>query len=117
SVVQNRRNEQDGIGAPLDRFQNLALIDEEVLPQQRKGNRRTNLLQIFQRALKEFFIRQDRETGRAASFVLAGNSHRVEVRTNDTGRRRRLLDFGDQRNRSGPGLSQGGAKVAARTVP
>src|SRR5439155_24795815 len=108
--------EQKGIHATLDGFQDLPFIDEEILAQQRQLYRLANLAEVMQRTLKKFFVGEDRQTTCPGRLVLPGDPHRVEVRANQAGRRRRPFHFGDERDVAGARLVQGRAEVAPGAV-
>ena len=108
-IGENRDDQENRVRAPLDGLENLAFVDDEILAQQRQFHRRANLPEIIQRALEKLFIRQHRETTRTRALVVARNSHRIEIRANDSRGRRRLLDLGDQRDSWG--AAQRGEKI------
>jgi len=55
-VGQNCDDEQDGVRAPFDGFEDLAFINDEILAQQRQFHRRANLAEIIERALEKLFV-------------------------------------------------------------
>src|SRR6185295_14105397 len=69
-VRQDRRNQQDRIRAPFDGFENLPLVDDEILAQQRELRRRANLPEMVERSEEELLVREHRQTTRARRLVI-----------------------------------------------
>ena len=99
-VAQNGGDQQNRVRPPLDRLQDLPLINDEILAQQRQPHRRANLLQVFQCALEELLIRKHGKATCAGCLVLPGDPDRVEVRPYEARRRRCLLYLRNQRDRA-----------------
>ena len=88
---QDARDQQNGVRARLDRFQNLPAINNEVLAQKRQFHGGANLPQIIQRTLEKFFIRQDRKAVGSGRLVLPAQS--APDRSQGKSRRRRARLF------------------------
>ena len=84
-IGQDGDDEEDGVAAPFDGFQNLAFINDEILAQKRQLHCGANLAEIIERALKELFVRQNGKAGGAGGLIFPGDAHGVEVRANHTG--------------------------------
>jgi len=106
------RDQQCRIGTRQPGFQQLITIQDKVFPQQWHGDRRADLRQIGQTPLKVGLIREHADTGGSVPLVGTGDGHRIEVSPDHTGRRRRLLDLGDDLNVAGS--SQSRTKIANR---
>ena len=95
-VRQNGDDEQDGVRAPFDGFENLALINDEILAQQRQFHGGANLAEIIERALEKFLVRQNGQAACARRLVFFGDADGIEILANDAGGRRGFFDFGNQ---------------------
>ena len=81
-ITQNGDDEQNRVRAPLDGFEDLPLINDEILAQQRQLDRRADLPEIIERTLEKLFVRQNRKTACARRLVFPGNANRVEILAN-----------------------------------
>ena len=97
-VGQNGDDEQDGVCAPFDGFENLALINDEIFSQQGDFHGGADLAEIIERALEKLFVGQNGKAACACRFVFFGNFYRIKIFANDSGGRRRFFNFGNQRN-------------------
>ena len=95
-VRQNGDDEQDGVRAPFDGFENLAFINDEILAQQRQFHGGADLAEIIERALEKFFVGQNGQAACARRFVFFGDADGIKVLANDAGGRRRFFHFGNQ---------------------
>ncbi len=77
--IERSDDQQDGVGAPAARLDDLVLVDDEILAQYRKVRGRARLLQELRRTLEILHVCQDRQTGRPAGGVTARDGGRVEV--------------------------------------
>jgi ribosomal protein L19E len=66
-IRERGRDQQDRVGAVRARFDNLVLIDDEVLAQARKARGSRGALQIAEAALEERLVGKDRESGGASA--------------------------------------------------
>ncbi len=98
-VVEDRHDQENGVRAGLERLDDLAFIDEKVLPQQGPLDGGADDPEVFEGTLEEGFIRQDGEAGGARAVVGVGDLDGVEVCPDHTGAGGGLLDF---RNETGP---------------
>ncbi len=112
AIVEAFGDQQHRVGAGCPRFEQLILIENEILPQQRQRHGRADGAEIGEAALKIGCVGQHAETSGAVPLVGHGDIDRVEIRANDAGRRTRLLHLGDQADR--PRLCEGGEKIAGR---
>ena len=99
-VAQNGDDEQDGVRAPFDGFENLPLINDEILAQQRQFHRGADLPEIIERTLEKLFVGQNGKAACARRFVFLRDADRIEILANHAGGRRRLFDLGNQRDAS-----------------
>ena len=60
-VIENGDDEQNGVRAPLDGFENLPLINDEILAQQRQLHRGADLPEMIQRPLEKLLVGQNRQ--------------------------------------------------------
>ena len=96
-VIDGGHDDQDAVGAPGARLGHLIGVKEEILAQHRQIAGRARRAQETGRALKARGVGQHRQAGRAAGLIGAGQRRRVEIGPDQTLRRARLLDLGDQR--------------------
>ncbi len=79
SVGECGGDEQDGVGAVGARFNDLVLVDNEVLAQARERHGRRGEFEIAQAALEVGLVSQHGERRGAASAVASRDPCRVEV--------------------------------------
>src|SRR5262249_21260829 len=91
-----------GIRAVGGGFQHVVLDQREIFAQHREFYRFARLFQIFQTALEERAIGENRESGGAASFVLNGRTAGIEIRGEESPAGRGFLDFSDDGRRLAP---------------
>ena len=82
-VGQNGDDEQDGVRAPFDGFENLAFINDEIFAQERQFHGGADLPEIIERALKKLFVRQNGKAARTRRLVFLGDANRIEIFAND----------------------------------
>ncbi|OQB91007.1 MAG: hypothetical protein BWX84_01593 [Verrucomicrobia bacterium ADurb.Bin118] len=111
-VVQDRRNEQDGVRTPFDGFQNLARFDDEILAQQRQLHRSPNLPQKIQRTLEEHLIGEHGKTTGPRRLVFAGDADRIKIGADDAGRGGCLFHLGNQGDVPRARVAQGREEIA-----
>ena len=92
---QDFGDEQDGVGPGDAGFEQLIAFEDEFLPQDRDADRRANRAEVVEMPLEISFIGEDAERSRAVALVDAGDLHRVEVSSDNTGRGGGLLHLGD----------------------
>ena len=97
-------------------LENLALVDDEILSQQRQFHRLADVAQVFEVALKEFLVGEHRQAGGPGLFVFDGDLDGIKVLADHPGGRRGLFDFGDQRQLAASRLTQGGQEIAPLTL-
>ena len=91
------REQQDEVGAGGAQHRQLDLLDDELLGQDRDGDRRPHRPQVVDRAAEPVRLAQDRDRRRAAGLVGAGPGDDVVAGGGDPpGRRRGALDLGDE---------------------
>ena len=59
-IAQDCDDQQNCVRAPLNRLQNLPVINDEFLPQQGQFHRCADLLQVIQRPLEELLVGKHR---------------------------------------------------------
>jgi hypothetical protein len=74
SVIQTFGDQQHAVGTSDTRFRNLITVDDEFFPHHRNANDLADVMQIVQMPLKEVFVGQHAQAGRAGHFVLAEQS-------------------------------------------
>lgn len=111
-VVENGGDEEDGVGAPLDGFGDLSFVDDEVLAEEGEGDGGSDLAEVGEGALEEFFVGEHRETVGAGGFVIAGDGDGIEVGSDDAGGGGGFFDFGDEADSAAAGVGEGGGEVA-----
>ncbi len=111
-IVEDLGDQEDGIGAGHPGLDDLVLVDQEVLAEDRDRHRRPDPGQVRQVPLEVRDVGQDAQAGGAVGLVGPGDGDRVEVGADHLGRRAGLLDLGDELDRPRPG--QRGAEVADR---
>ena len=104
---KNGGDQKDRVGTGSSGFQNMQLIDGEVLAQHRQTGRRSGGLQVLQATLKEIAIGEDGESRGAAGLVLTGDDRGLVILDQETLGRRRPLNFGDDCR---GGVPEGGSK-------
>ena len=115
-IGQNGDDEEDGVRAPFDGFENLAFVDDEILAEQGQLDGGADLAEIIERALEELLVREDGEAARAGGLVFARDADGVEIRADDAGGGRGFLHFGDQADTAGARSLERGEEVAAFAV-
>jgi hypothetical protein len=78
-LLQRRHNQQDRVGASHTCFEELVLVDDEVLAEQRKGHGRSDGRQMFERAVEKRRFRENGDCRGATVLVLARNANRVVI--------------------------------------
>lgn len=94
-VGQRGRDEQDGVGMVGASFDDLIVVDDEVLAEAGDlcgcgGNG-----EVGEAALEEGRVRQNRERGSSGIFEVGGERQGIEVSPDQALRRGALLEFGD----------------------
>ena len=107
-------DEQNGVGAMGAGFDDLVLVDHEVLAQagQRRGSR--GQLEVAQAALKVGLVGEHGKRGSSAGAIAAGEPGRVEVGADQAFGGGGFLDFGDDRGAGGGLAAQGAAQPRGR---
>src|SRR3990172_5195314 len=82
-TFQTGRDQEQSIGAGGARLVDLIFVDDEILAQKRKLHNIFDVVQIFKPSLKILLLRQDRDTGRAGSFIGFGDLYGIEVLADD----------------------------------
>src|SRR3984957_7045191 len=95
-IVDRGHDDQDAIGAVTARFGHLIGVVHEILAQHRQRRGGARRAQMIEMALERRRIGQHRKAGGAAGFISLGQGRRIEIVANETLRRARLLDLGDQ---------------------
>ncbi len=72
-------DEQNGVGAVGARFDDLILVDGEVLAQTGQANCGGCNLKVAQASLKVWLVGQDGERGGAAILISPGDPRHIEV--------------------------------------
>ena len=114
-VVEDLGDQEDRVGAGEAGLDDLVLVDEEVLAQQRDRDRGADAGEVREVALEVGGVGQDAQAGGAVGLVGPGDRDRVEVVADDPGRGAGLLDLGDQPDR--PRAGERGAEVARPAGP
>ncbi len=96
-------DEQNGIGSGRAGFDDLVLIEDEILSQHRDRDFAADRDQKIEMPLKEVLVCQDAETVRAALLVDFRDGDGIEVGADESGGGRRFLDFGDESDRGDEG--------------
>ena len=96
-VVDARHDDEDAVGAPGARLEDLVGLEQEVLAQAGRPEASRACVRIFGPALERGRVGQHREAGGAALGIGAGEARRIEIGADQALRRARLLDLGDQR--------------------
>ena len=107
-------DEENGVGVMGARFQQLELVDDEVLAQAGQGGGSGGLGQVGDGALKEFLVGEHRERGGAGRGQLRGQAGDMKAGANHAPRGRGPLQFGDDGRTIGGDAAQGGGKPARR---
>jgi hypothetical protein len=80
-VVEDGDDQEDGVGARIDGFEDLAFVDDEVFAQQRELRPPSRMaFRIGQRALEELSRRSGPRGNRRRRLVILGDADGVEVR-------------------------------------
>ena len=114
---QDGGEEQDHVGAGGAQDGELALVDDELLGEDRERDRGPDRAQVGDRAAEPVRLAQDGDGARAAGLVGSGQGDRIGVGGDGPGRRRAALDLGDEmqarrgqalgdRPRGGPGAAE-----------
>mgnify|MGYP000958541007 CR=1 FL=1 len=93
--LQRGDDQEHAVGFHLARLDDLVRIDDEVLSENRKSASASRRSQVFGRALEEPTVRQNRQTCGAVLLIASSDGRGIEVRTEQSLARARLLDFGD----------------------
>ena len=100
-VGQRRHDQQHRVGAHGAGFEHLPRVDDEVLAQQRQGDRVAGGAQVVLVALEEVLVGEHGQGAGAGPFVTAGDVHRVEVLADQPLAGGGFLDLGDHRRPAG----------------
>src|SRR4029077_5661506 len=111
--IENRRDQQNRIGAQRSGFDNMNLVDREVLTQNRNGYGCPRTFEVGQFPLEKFLIGEDAQRRSATRRVQSGDRSRIEVRCEYALARRSLLYFGDNRRKCG---GDGSSEVSGRST-
>ena len=103
AVVKDFGDQEDGVGPREPGLDDLVLVDDEILPQERHGDRRSGARQVGELALEEGGVGEDAQAVGAVCLVDSGDGDRVEIGADDPGGRARLLHLRDQADRPRPG--------------
>ncbi len=96
TVVEAFGNQQHSVRAGNSRFNQLVLVNQKVLPQQRQANLLADRGEKREAALKERLIGQHADACCSRLLVDLGNFHRIEVGADDALGRAGFLHLGDQ---------------------
>ncbi len=107
--LQDRRDQEDGVGAVGRRFDHVQFVDGEILAQNRDRDGRAGRFEIGQIAREKFPIREDAERGGSAGGIHLGNRRRAIVVCESSLAGRGFLDF---RNNTGRVRGQRGLEIA-----
>ena len=113
-VVDAGHDDQDAVGAPGARLRDLIGLVHEVLAQRRQRGGVARGGQELGPALERRRVGEHRQAGRAAGLVGARQRRRIEIGADQSLRRARLLDLGDQRIVAGRKLALDRREEAAR---
>ncbi len=116
-VIDRRHDDQDAVGAQRPRFDHLIGLVDEVLAQRRQAGGVARLAEELRPALERRRVGQHRQTGGAARLISLGQRRRIEIGADQSLRRARLLDLGDQRVVAGRHLALDRLQEAARRAP
>ena len=112
-IAEDRDDEEDGIGAVFDRFENLERIDNEILAQNGEMNGVADGAHVIPGTLEKFFVGEDRDAARAGLFVGASDGDRIEIGADHAGGRRGFFDFGDEGGLAVARETELGGEIAA----
>jgi len=116
-IAQCRHDEQDCVGAGQCCLVNLHIVERKVLSQQRARDSRANQGQIIEMPEKEFLVRQHRDTVSACLIVKGGRPDGIEVRGDDSRRRRSAFNLSDETKFLGFQLLSEAAKASLLRSP
>ena len=99
---QRRGDEQDGVRAERARFEQLVVVEDEILLQDRDRHRLARAAQIVAAALEERGVREHGHRGRSGAGIEPRDLRRGEVRADDALARRGSFELRDQPDRAVP---------------
>ena len=79
-TFQDRRDQQNRVGAVRGGFDHVQFVDGEILAQNRDRDRGARRFEIRQTALEKFLVGQDAQRGGAAGGIHACDGRRIESR-------------------------------------
>lgn len=85
-VVEAFSDEQDGVGSVRAGFDDLIFVDDEIFAEDGQGDRVTNLLNVLELALEEFFIGEATDGGGSGAVVGGGDGDGIEIFADEAGR-------------------------------
>ena len=115
-VGDARHDDEDAVGAPQARLEDLVGLEQEILAQHRQAGGLAGGGKIFGPALERGLVGEHGQAGRAALGIGAGERRRIEIDADEALRRARLLDLGDQRRAIGREMALDRGGKAARAV-
>ena len=104
--------ERHGVSSGGPGLNYLVGVDNKILPQQGQRDRRADLSQIVEVALKIRRVGQYADAGRTMLLIRTGDLDRVEIGPDHAFRRAGLLHFRDQADRTS--AIKGSEKIANR---
>jgi 5-(carboxyamino)imidazole ribonucleotide synthase len=99
---ENLRDENRRVGPGQAGLEQLVAVENELLPQQRQPDRRADRRKVPEVSLEIRLVGQHAEARRPVFFVGLGDGDRVEVGSDDAGRRGCLFHLRDDPHLAGP---------------